>query len=449
MRRTTKYFFVGMTLAIVYALVFLSVSFLINAGSNQINTIYVAKVNGAPDFANPGGESYWSGLQTYTIPMIESNAYPGSPAGHTDTVQVQMAWTNVSGTAELLIKMTFANYCPSYISPCGPSWGTNVPKGIPVVNNTSYPNGQLAQMYSNSSCLYAFSSCYGGFYPQDVGFLPLATGSSYVYPEQAAVILGITPGASSDTWYAVSYKPKMVLGTTGALGTGGGGNAELWLWSANPTDNNSADAGYPGLAYPNGTAVNTAAFGLPTHASYAIDGYTNATSFYQIGGLPGANSSETGGSQFPYINAAQLVSNNTSPSTSLAGLMNPFEVQAKSNYNSGSWTVEFVRALTTPSNNGENNYQLQMNPTNASNYHVAFSVSQGQASQTYLLYYNSVSFWWAFNFVSPSGFNAPAHPNPSELPMTTILIAAFILGFVGRKTIFTGSKKLALSSMQL
>jgi hypothetical protein len=447
MRRTSKYFWVGLTLVAIYALVFFSVSFLINSGSNQINTMYVAKVNSGPNFANPGGESFWSGLTTYTVPMIDANSYPGSPAGHTSTVGVQMAWENVTGNAQLLIRMSFANYCPSYISPCGPSWTTSVPGGIPVVNNTSYRNGQLTTMYSNSSCLYTFSSCYGGFYPQDVGFLPLAIGSSYTYPEQASVMLGISPGAASDTWYAVSYKPKMVLGTTGALGTGGGGAAEMWLWSSNPTDNNSADTGYGGLSYPNGTAVSTASFGLPARASYAIDGYTNATSFYQLGGLPGAGG--VGGSQFPYINAPQLVTNGTSAGTSLAGLMNPFEVQAKSNYNSGTWTLEFVRALTTPSSNGENAYQLQMDPTNASNYHISFAVSQGQASQTYLLYYNSVSFWWSFNFVSPSGFNLPAHPNPQAIPLTSILLAAFVLSFVVRKKVYSEQKPWQVSSVRL
>lgn len=437
MRRTTRYFFVGMSLVIIYALVFFSVSFLINVGSNQISTIYVAQVNGAPNLTNPGSEPFWSKLQTYTVPLIEANSYPGSPSGYTDTVQVQMAWTNVTGTADLLVKMTFANYCPSYISSCGPSYGSSV--STPVVNNTSYPNGKLSPMYANSSCLYTFSSCYGGFYPQDVGFLPLAIGSNYIYPEQAIVMLGITPGALADTWYAISYKPKMVLGTTGALGTGGGGNAELWLWSSNPTDNSSLDSGYPGMHYPNGSAVSTAAFGLPARASYAIDGYTNASSFYQIGGLPGANSS-----QFPFINTAGTETSNASTVSLAGGLMNPFEVQAKGVYNSGSWTVEYVRALSTPSALGENQYQMQINPNQAGNYHIAFAVSQGQASQTYLIYYNSVSFWWAYNFVSPSGFNSPAYvgnTTTSSVPLSSIMVAVFLLAFLARKSGFGGQAK--------
>ncbi|MGI0085869.1 MAG: hypothetical protein ACREBQ_12385, partial [Nitrososphaerales archaeon] len=240
-------------------------------------------------------------------------------------------------------------------------------------------------------------------------------------------------------WYAVSYKPKMVLGTSGALGTGGGGNAELWLWSSNPTDNSPLDTGYPGLHYPNGTAVSTAAFGLPAGASYAIDGYTNASSFYQIGGLPGPKSS-----QFPYINTASTETNNLS-SISTAQLMNPFEVQAKGNYGSGTWTVEYVRALTTPATYGENAVQMQMNPKQGGNYHIAFAVSQGQASQTYLIYYNSVSFWWAFNFVSPSGFNSPANPTTSSAPLSSIVVAVFLLAFLGRKTVFAPPSKFALS----
>jgi len=285
-------------------------------------------------------------------------------------------------------------------------------------------------MYS-TSCLYPFQGCYGGFYPQDVGFHPLATGPAYVYPEQAMVMLGLSPGANTDTWYAVSYKPKMVLGTTGALGTGGGGASEMWLWSSNPTDNSSLDTGYPGLKMPNGTVLDSAAFGLPSHASYAIDGLTNATSFYQLGGLPMS-------SQFPYINNPAFYTTNLSTIAGINNFMNPYEVQAKGNYNSGanSWTVEFVRALTTSSANGENAYQLQMDTKNPHNYHIAFAVSQGQASQTYLIYYNSVSFWWSFNFVSSSGFNNPQYPSSSSAPLSSLIVAIFLLAFVGRKTVF-------------
>ena len=101
--------------------------------------------------------------------------------------------------------------------------------------------------------------------------------------------MGMSPGANTDAWYAVSYKPKMVMGTAGALDTGSGGQAEFWMWSSNPTDNSSQDAGYPGLMFPNGTAMSTSSFGLPPRASYAIDGYSNASGFYHLGGMPNSS----------------------------------------------------------------------------------------------------------------------------------------------------------------
>jgi len=209
----------------------------------------------------------------------------------------------------------------------------------------------------------------------------------------------MSPGANTDAWYAVSYKPKMVMGTPGALGTGSGGQAELWTWSSNPTDNSSQDSGYPGLRYPNGSIVSTSSFGLPQRASYAMDGYSNASAFYQIGGMPNS-------SQFLYINDPSVETNNLSCITAVSNLLNPFEVQAKGSYDPGSnsWTIEFARNLVTSSQFGENMYQEQFNTSNPKNYHIAFEVNQGQASETYLLYYGSVSFWWRMNFMGTPGF---------------------------------------------
>jgi hypothetical protein len=389
MRRTTKYFFIGLTLVVIYVLIFTSLSFVINATQNSIATVYVAQVNTAPDFANPGGESFWSGIQSHHIALIQANSYPGSPSGDTAWVDVQMAWTQAGGTPELMIRMEFPSY--GSISPSPPAMS------VPVLNDSRNPAGDRFFNAFNSSCIYPGLSCYGGVYPQDIGFLPLATGSQYTYPEQAIVMLGIAPGANTDAWYAVSYKPKMVLGTSGGLDTGSGGAAEMWIWSRSPTDNSSSDTYYPGLNFPNGTAVSSATFGMPPNESYAIDGYTNASSFYQLGGI--ANSS-----MFPYINTAPYYSGITS---GLSLGMNPYEVQAKGVTPStgGNWVVEFVRSLQTPSTFGENHYQLQMNPSSTKSYHIAFAVSQEAASQTYLIYYNSVSFWYMFNFQTNSGFN--------------------------------------------
>ncbi|MDG6907928.1 MAG: hypothetical protein JRN20_19340 [Nitrososphaerota archaeon] len=422
MRRTTKYFFVGMTLVIAYVLIFFSVSFVINATQNQIATIYVPHVTGTPNFSNPGGEAFWSSVGTYHIALIQSYSYPGTPSGDTAWVNVQMAWTNTGGTPDLMIRMEFPSY--GTVSPTAPKPTT------PVLNDSTYHN--LYPMY-NSSCIYPTSSCFGGQYPQDVGFVPLAQGSQYVYPEQAIVMLGIAPGANSDAWYAVSYKPKMVPGTSGGLGTGSGGAAELWIWSRSPTDNSTSDPYYPGISYPNGTALNSVSFGMPAHVSYAIDGYTNASSFYQIGGMPGS-------STFPYINTPQFYTNNLSSITDYTPAMNPFEVQAKgaTPATGGNWVVEFVRPLTTSSANGQNKYQLQMNTSSIQSYHISFAVSQEAASQTYLIYYNSVSFWYMFNFQTNSGFNGYSHEygaitNGAGFAMGSLMILFLAISFVGKK----------------
>jgi hypothetical protein len=434
MKRTTKYFFTGMTLAIGYAIIFLTVSFLINSGSAQLNTIYVPKVSGTPNFSAPGGpgsESFWSNVQAHTIPLEQSVPYPGSPSGFTDSVIVKMAWTNSTGIPEIMIVMTFDNVGS------GANWNGNQP--IPIVNSTlqGYP-GSNSPMFPNATTAEfcgintnaSNPRCLGVAYPGNT-VLPLAIGSKYIYPEQASVILGIAPGAGTDNWYQVSYKPKMVEGTSGALSTGTGGAAEMWTWSSNPTDNSSQDSGYPGLKFPNnGTNVDPSNFGMPKHASYAIDGYTNGSSYYQIGGLPNS-------SPWPIANEAYLMNSNISQIGPVVSAWNPFEVQAKAAYNSAAntWTVEFFRNLTTTSANGENSVQEQLDPKASFNYHIAFAVSQGQLSQTYLLYYNSVSFWTAFNFVSTSGFNPSQYTaNSSFAPFSGLIVAFFLIGYLCQKS---------------
>ncbi len=424
MRLTTKYFFVGMGLVIALVLIFFTLSFLINVASDQINTFYVPKVNGTPNLSNPGSESFWNTVPTTVVPLISSSNYP--PSGATQTVSVQIAWTNSTPTPELIVKLQFANSGPSasYASPL------NV-----YVNNTAYPNGKVMLAYQNFSCTSQYSSCFGGQYPQDIGALPLAIGNNYTYPEQATVLLGIAPGASTNAWYSVSYKPKMVMGTPGALDTGSGGQSEFWLWSSNPTDNATQDTGYPGLYYPNGTALSTASFGLPARASYAMDGYANGTAFYQIGGMPNS-------SQFLYINNPALESNNLTAlaSTPVSYVMNPFEVQAKGVYNSAanSWTVEYARSLTTSGLYGENAFQAQLNSSNPKNYYIGFEVNQGLASETYLMYYGSVSFWWRLNFQgTPAyvGYNNQYGGNEIS-GLSCLILAAFFLS-----SAFAESKK--------
>jgi hypothetical protein len=418
-----------MALVIAFSLIFFSVSFLINVESDQINTFYVHDVHGVPNFASPGSESFWQGVQTVTVPLIPSSNYP--PSGATSTVQVQIAWTSATAVPELLVKLKFSNYGsgPSYSSPLNP-----------YVNDSGYTPPQIMPMYQNFSCTSQFSKCFGAQYPQDTGLLPLATGSSYIYPEQASVVLGMSPGANTSGWYSVSYKPKMVMGSAGALDTGAGGQAELWMWSSNPTDNATQDSSYPGLNYPNGTALSTSTFGLPPHSSYAIDGYMNSSAFYQLGGMPLS-------SQFLYLNNPALETNNLSnismPPTSQ--LMNPFEVQAKGAYSasSNSWTVEYARPLVTSTANHENAYQEQFNTSATSNYWISFEINQGQASETYLMYYGSVSFWWRLNFQgTPNyvGYN-PQFGSSSISPFITGLLAAFLfVSYMSNETRFAKIK---------
>ena len=89
-------FSLGAALVASLVLIFFTTSFLINSASNQINTFYVSKVNGEPNFANPGAEAFWAGVPTITVPLIPSSNYP--PSGQTQTVSVQIAWTATTAT---------------------------------------------------------------------------------------------------------------------------------------------------------------------------------------------------------------------------------------------------------------------------------------------------------------------------------------------------------------
>jgi len=364
-----------------------------------------------PNFANPGEEQFWSGLPTTTVPLIPSSNYP--PSGATPTVSVQIALTNSTSSPELLVKLKFSNYGT------GPSFA---PQSPIFVNDTAYLAGKVMPAYQNFSCTSQFSSCFGNIYPQDMGTLPLAIGPNYVYPEQANILMGISPGANTDAWYAVSYKPKMVMGTAGALDTGSGGQAEFWMWSSNPTDNSSQDIGYPGLTYPNGTSLSTASFGLPPRASYAVDGYANSSGFYQLGGMPNS-------SQFLYLNNPALETANLSSITSTGNLWNPFEVQAKGAYDPGSnsWTVEYARSLITSSQFGQNAFQQQFNVSTPNNYYISFEINQGQASETYLIYYGSVSFWWRLNFQGTPGYVGYSNQYGSILQNNFTIISSMLL----------------------
>jgi hypothetical protein len=84
--------------------------------------------------------------------------------------------------------------------------------------------------------------------------------------------------------------------------------------------------------------------------------------------------------------------------------------------------------MVTSSQYHENSYQEQFNTSNPSNYWISFEINQGQASETYLMYYGSVSFWWRLNFQgTPNyvGYN-PQFGSSSISPFITGLLVAFM-----------------------
>jgi hypothetical protein len=408
MKLTTKVFFIGFAFVLILAGIFFTVDYLVNNASSNIQTIFVPLVSGAPDLNNPGSESFWSSASSYKVYLEPSLAFTGSTAGKTSIVTVKMAWIN-SPTPELVALLSFANVGS------GPSYSNNPP----LINFS----GKITPLIPNPSCSYNITgnstSCFGGFYPQDVGNFPLYYNSSYNYPEQASIWWGLAPGANTTTFFEVSYKPKMVLGTSGTLGTGSGGAAEIWTWSSNPTDNSSNDKGYPGIFFANGTAVYPQNFGMPTDESYAIDGYTNGSSYFQIGGIPPR-------SIIPVANTLAAM-NFTNSHIASSSLFNPFEVQAHGVYSSSSnsWKVEFVRPLITSANLGENTLQEQFNPNVGQTYYVAFSVTQGNAGEAFLQYYNSVSFWWQLRLQRGSGLGYSVSTNYSGDDGLSFLLSTF------------------------
>ncbi len=144
-------------------------------------------------------------------------------------------------------------------------------------------------------------------------------------------------------------------------------------------------------------------------------------------------------STFLYLNNPALETKNLTGIGPISNLWNPFEVQAKGSYDpsSNSWTVEYERALITPTQNGENNFQNQFNVTNPNNYYVSFEINQGRASETYLIYYGSISFWWRLNFQGTPGYVGYSNQYGSILSNDGVgVIGAVLLIFYVSTTAF-------------
>ncbi|MDA4127542.1 MAG: ethylbenzene dehydrogenase-related protein, partial [Thaumarchaeota archaeon] len=219
-----------LTLAILLAAatLFASIHFTVVAQTNLPNIVSY-KVQGAVDFKNPGGESFWRGIPWTAVPLAASVS-PGG--GHTSELLVKSA--NTGYDAYLLFK-----------------W-----------NDTAGPSfvGQTEVYQATNGSLIPLN-------PQATATVKqLFYNSSYYYPDRLAVLWFVGSGSSRQT------SPVMQLGTNGALT---GGAADIWHWQSNPTDNNKNDAGFPG-GYTNSA-------GKPIYPqdnlSFAEDDYTNMTGF--------------------------------------------------------------------------------------------------------------------------------------------------------------------------
>jgi hypothetical protein len=217
----------------------------------QFTNITSYLVSGAPNYASPGNETFWTAIP-WTNVSLSASVSPGG--GHTPYVLVKSA--NDGFNIYVLFQW------PDQV---GPSFGSS--SEIYTANNgTLLPlnpedTSHVAQLYYNST---------------------------YYYPDRVAVL-----------WYLGSsgqqqQSPAMQLGSSGAIT---GGAAEIWHWQSNPTDNSPNDTGFPGgYTDPTGRAIYPA-----DNASFAEDDYTNTTGFYVIGGSFGAGSPNLDPYADPYI----------------------------------------------------------------------------------------------------------------------------------------------------
>ena len=207
-------------------------------GQQAVGNIVSYRVTGAPDYAHPGNESFWSSISWTEVPLAASVS-PGG--GHTPDVLVKSA--NDGFNIYVLFEWNDS---------VGPSFGSST-------EMYQAPNGTLVPLDPASTAQVK----------------QLFYNSTYYYPDRVAM-LWFLPQATGR-----QQSPAMSLGSDGAIT---GGAAEIWHWQSSPTDNNSNDTGFPGgYTDPSGTAIFP-----PDNVSFAEDDFTNTTGFYVIGGSFGA-----------------------------------------------------------------------------------------------------------------------------------------------------------------
>ena len=208
------------------------------ADGQAVGNVVSYRVTGAPDYAHPGNESFWSSISWTEVPLTASVS-PGG--GHTPDVLVKSA--NDGFNIYVLFKWNDS---------VGPSFGSST-------EMYQAPNGTLVALDPASTAQVK----------------QLFYNSTYYYPDRVAMLwfLPQTTGRQQS--------PAMSLGSDGAIT---GGAAEIWHWQSSPTDNNPNDTGFPGgYTDPSGTTI------FPTdNVSFAEDDFTNTTGFYVIGGSFGA-----------------------------------------------------------------------------------------------------------------------------------------------------------------
>ncbi len=196
------------------------------------------RVTGAPNYTDPGGESFWSSIPWTDVPLTATVA-PGG--GHTLEVQVKSANTGFD------VYVLF-----QWNDSAGPSYESQ-PEMYRAANGTLLPlppnpTGNITQLFYNSS---------------------------YYYPDRVAMLWFIADTSQR------APAPAMQLGTDGAITDGA---AEIWHWQSNPTDSNPLDTGFPGgYTDPAGNPIYPA-----DNLSFAEDDYTNMSGFSVIPGSFGA-----------------------------------------------------------------------------------------------------------------------------------------------------------------
>ena len=197
-------------------------------------------VDGSPDYAAPGNESFWAAIP-WTNVSLAASVTPGG--GHTAYVLAKAA--NDGFNVFLLFK---------WPDPGGPSFASNA-------ELYDSGNGTLLPLTSDATA----------------NVTQLFYNSTYFYQDRVAVLWFI-PGSQG-----IQQSPAMELGSDGAIT---GGAAEIWHWQANPTDNSPNDDGFPGgYTDPLGNPIFPA-----NNLSFAEDDYTNTTGFFTIPGSFGADS---------------------------------------------------------------------------------------------------------------------------------------------------------------